>query len=242
MEIDKCLELWRLLEKLTILQAALLIAGLNPITCTVIETPYPEDSVIYEDGNVVSRESTVVFHIAYNAIVQAGHSSRLIIEWVENSILGFINESSSYVLVEDLKRWLLLRGQRPAFFFPKNDFDNIKDHKYAFQDPNHPHYAPKLAAVVAAWEVVHEAAPNKSVKATLAEWLQENANQYDLRDKKSGKLKNDVIEQLASVANWDPTGGAPKTKASVSLSEKKETKKSDNSVCSASVNNSEIPF
>ncbi|WP_254492431.1 hypothetical protein [Bartonella sp. B1099] len=222
MEIDKCLELWRLLEKLTILQAALLIAGLNPMTCTVIETPYPEDSVIYEDGNVVSRESTVVFHIAYNAIVQAGHSSRLIIEWVENSILGFINESSSHVLVEDLKEWLLSRGQRPTFFFPEDDSGDIKDQKYAFQNPNHPRYAPKLAAAVAAWEAVSEAELGKSVKATLAQWVQGNGKKYV---KKNGELTKDFIEQVSSVANWVPEGGAPKTKASVSLSEKKETKK-----------------
>nr|WP_275064849.1 MULTISPECIES: hypothetical protein [Bartonella] len=98
-------------------------------------------------------------------------------------------------------------------FFPEDDSRDAKDKKYAFQDPMHPHYVPKLAAAVAAWEAVSEAAPSKTVKQTLAEWLRQNADQYDLRNKKTGELKEDVIEQVSSVANWQTKGGAPKTPA-----------------------------
>ncbi|QEE12761.1 hypothetical protein MNL01_07495 [Bartonella krasnovii] len=205
MEIDKGLELWRLLEKLTIVQAAFLIVGLNPARCRVADLRKLENSIIYEDDDWLSSKNAANFRAAYYAIVQAGRNNRLKIEWE----VGFpedIDEPSSHVLVEDLKEWLSSRGQRPAFFFPEGGAGEVKDQKYAFQNPNHPRYAPKLAAAVAAWEVVSEAAPGKSVKATLAQWLQENGKKYV---KKNGEVTKELIQQASSVANWEPTGGAP---------------------------------
>ncbi|QEE08091.1 hypothetical protein D1093_00105 [Bartonella kosoyi] len=212
MEIDDSLEWFLGLQKLTIPQAALLVVGLNPGKCLFEDETEPERGDIYEDNLSVSSEKTACFRGAYNAIVQAGKDDQLKIEW--SSFCDYIETYSSYVLVEDLKKWLLSRGLRPAFFFPEDDSRDTKDKKYyAFQDPTHPRYAPKLAAAVAAWEAVNEAEGGKTVKGTLIKWLQQNADQYDLRNKKSSKLKEDVIEKLASIANWEPTGGAPKTPA-----------------------------
>ncbi|WP_330168188.1 hypothetical protein [Bartonella grahamii] len=213
MENSDGLKLWQLSEKLTISQAALLIAGLNPGKYWFVNKIEPEKGDIYESNRRVSSEKTANFRAAYHAIVQAGKSNRLKIEWSYYNFLDFINADSSYVLVEDLKEWLLLRNKRFSFFFPEDAAAETKDQKYAFQDPTHPRYAPKLAAVVAAWEAVREAEGGKTVKGTLAKWLQQNADQYDLHNKKNGKLKKDVIEELAAVANWEPTGGAPKTPA-----------------------------
>ncbi|WP_375623191.1 MULTISPECIES: hypothetical protein [unclassified Bartonella] len=214
MENSDGLKLWQLSEKLTISQSALLIAGLNPGKYWFVNKLEPEKSDIYEDCVLLSLENTANFRAAYHAIVQAGKSNRLEIEWSYYNFLDFIDADSSYVLVEDLKKWLLWRNKRFSFFFPEDDSAETKDQNYAFQDPTHPPYAPKLAAIVAAWEAVREAEPNKSVKQTLIKWLQKNASQYNLLNEKSNKLKKDVIEQLASVANWEPTGGAPKTTAS----------------------------
>ncbi|WP_375703284.1 hypothetical protein [Bartonella sp. AD13SXNS] len=212
MEIDESLKFWRLSEKLTLLQAALLIAGLNPGKCLFFNELEPEKGDIYEGRRKIPFDKTAHFRGAYNAIVQAGKEGQLKMKLSYNPF-GYINADSSYVLVDDLKKWLSSRGLRPAFFFPEDDSAETKDQKYAFQDPTHPRYAPKLAAIVAAWEAVSEAEGGKTVKGTLIKWLQQNADQYDLRNKKNGKLKEDVIEQLASIANWEPTGGAPKTPA-----------------------------
>ncbi|EJF93830.1 hypothetical protein MEE_01430 [Bartonella elizabethae F9251 = ATCC 49927] len=209
MEIDDSLELWRLSKKLTISQAALLIAGLNPGKCRFVNKIEPEKGDIYEDNVLLSLENTANFRAAYYAIVQAGKDHRLTIEWSYYNFQDFIDADSSHVPVKDLKKWLSSCGQRPAFFFPKGDSHEIKDQKYAFQDKNHPHYAPKLAAAVAAWEAVSKSGPIKTVKGTLAQWLEQNADQYDLRNKKNGKLKSDAIEQISIIANWKPTGGAP---------------------------------
>ncbi|WP_273789555.1 hypothetical protein [Bartonella sp. ML70XJBT] len=212
MEIDKGLELWRLLKKLTISQAALLIAGLNPGKCRFVNKIEPEKGDIYEGNVLLSLENTANFRAVYHAIVQAGKDHRLTIEWSYYNFQDFIDADSSHVPVEDLKEWLLSYGQRPAFFFPKNDSGDIQDQKYAFQDPNHPRYAPKLAAVVAAWEVVHKAAPSKTVKGTLMKWLREHAIQYKLVDD-DNLPREKLIEELASVANWETRGGVPKTAA-----------------------------
>ncbi|WP_208440017.1 hypothetical protein [Bartonella raoultii] len=211
MEIDDDLKWWRLLEKLTIVQAALLIADFNPARCKVIDSNKPENSDIYEDLRPVLTEKAVNFRGAYNAIVQAGKEGQLKVEWLYDAF-GVIDVGFSSVLVEDLKEWLLSRGQRPAFFFPKNDSGDIQDQKYAFQNPNHPRYAPKLAAIVAAWEMVSEAAPGKTVKGTLMKWLREHAVQYKLVDD-DNLPREKLIEELAAVANWETRGGAPKTPA-----------------------------
>ncbi|WP_375677336.1 hypothetical protein [Bartonella sp. AS69XJJH] len=212
MENSDGLKLWQLSEKLTILQAALLVVGLNPGKYLFVNKLEPEKGDIYESNRRVSSEKTAHFRAAYHAIVQAGKSNRLKIEWSYYNFLDFIDADSSYVLVEDLKEWLLLRGLRPSFFFPEDDAAETKDQKYAFQDPTHPRYAPKLAAIVAAWEAVSEAEGGKTVKGTLIKWLSENAVQYKLVDDHN-LPREKLIEELAAVANWEPTGGAPKTPA-----------------------------
>ncbi|WP_375670635.1 hypothetical protein [Bartonella sp. CL434QHHD] len=211
MEIDESLKFWRLSEKLTILQAALLIVGLNPGKYLFVNKLEPEKSDIYEDNLSVSSEKTANFRAAYHAIVQAGKSNQLKIEWSYDHF-GDIDLDSSYVRVDDLKEWLSSRGLYPPFFFPEDDSRDVKDQKYAFQDPTHPRYAPKLAAIVAAWEAVSEAEGGKTVKGTLIKWLSENAIQYKLVDNNNLPREN-LIEELAAVANWEPTGGVPKTPA-----------------------------
>lgn len=75
------------------------------------------------------------------------------------------------------------------------------------------HYAPKLAAAVAAWEAVTsdpKRLRGKSPKQALEAWLTEHAAEYDLVNK-DGTPNKTGIEEAAKVANWQPAGGAPKT-------------------------------
>ncbi|EJF82594.1 hypothetical protein MCU_01391 [Bartonella elizabethae Re6043vi] len=232
MEIDDSLDYWGLSDTLTLVNAALLIAGINPAKCRFENRSCLLESNIYDDNN--NKLLSAKFRAVYSSILLAANSESLrIYSWDRD------DESQTTVKVEELRQWLFLRDFYPEFFFPKNDSGNIKDQKYAFQDQNHPHYAPKLAAAVAAWEAVSEAAPSTSVKATLAQWLQENGKEYV---KKNGEITKEFIEQASSVANWEPKGGAPAKKTKVSLSAKKETKKSNQSVCSVPLDDAEMPF
>ena len=108
--------------------------------------------------------------------------------------------------VDDLRTWLSNKGYRAGFFFP--DLTDAPD----YLDPNHPRYAPKLAAAVQAWLAAGEGAGNngKSVKQTLLRWLREHAAKYKLSDEE-GKPNETGIEECAKVANWQDKGGAPKT-------------------------------
>lgn len=56
----------------------------------------------------------------------------------------------------------------------------------------------------------------KSPKKALEAWLRENAATYGLVNK-DGSPNTTGIEEVAKVANWKPTGGAPATPAAVTL-------------------------
>jgi hypothetical protein len=50
----------------------------------------------------------------------------------------------------------------------------------------------------------------KSPKRALEDWLEENAKTYGLLNKDGTPNKTGIAE-IAKVANWQPTGGVPKT-------------------------------
>jgi len=216
MQFDESMQFWRLADALEITQAALLIVGLNPGKCTFSDPDKPEHSNIRdENSRFVSNELVAKFQAAYHAIIKAIDRGKLESKWAYESGLDKPIAYST-VDVEELKQWLASRTPRPRFFFPGNEAPE-------FHNPNHPRYAPKLAAVVSAWEAVTKAEPNKTVKQTLITWLNKEAGKYGLLDD-NNKPRKKSIEELATIANWEPTGGVPKT-ASKMLPMVKENKK-----------------
>jgi len=115
----------------------------------------------------------------------------------------FPDWSLSTVSQDDLTQWLTQRGIRAGFFSP-----NATDGP-GYLDSEHPRYAPKLAAAVRAWEAVTDT-NGKHPKQALTKWLREHCGEFDLADAK-GKPNETGIEEIAKVANWQPSGGAPKT-------------------------------
>ena len=67
----------------------------------------------------------------------------------------------------------------------------------------------KLAAAVRAWQAVTDG-NGKHPKQALTKWLLSHAAEHGLTDEE-GKPNETGIDQVASVANWQPGGGAPKT-------------------------------
>ncbi|WP_321902847.1 hypothetical protein [Paraburkholderia tropica] len=107
------------------------------------------------------------------------------------------------VAVADVRTWLTSRGVTTVFFFPgESDASNYLNAK-------HPRYARRLAAAVNAWLAVTQAS-DKSVKDAIKKWLREHAAEYELTND-DGNPNETGIEEVAKVANWQPTGGAPKT-------------------------------
>jgi hypothetical protein len=118
-------------------------------------------------------------------------------------IEGTIDLYTSTVYGDSLKRWLGLKGFTTGFFFPEpvTTLD--------FLDPLNSRYAPKLAAAVKAWQAVTDPG-RKSPKQALDKWLREHAAEYGLTNDE-GKPIETAIEECSKVANWNQTGGAPKT-------------------------------
>ena len=116
---------------------------------------------------------------------------------------GTIDLYASTINVESLRQWLVLKGFSTGFFFP--DPVTTLD----FLDRLNSRYAPKLAAAVNAWQAVTDPG-RKSPKQALDKWLREHAAEYGLTNDE-GKPIETAIEECSKVANWNQTGGAPKT-------------------------------
>nr|WP_315406650.1 hypothetical protein [uncultured Pseudomonas sp.] len=112
------------------------------------------------------------------------------------------------VATADLKAWLVGRGVVTGFFF-----QDVAEEQPGYLDESHPHYAPKLAAAIRAWEAVTNDMAllrGKTPKKALTKWLNENAAACGLT-KDDGMPNSTGVEEAAKVANWKPEGGASKT-------------------------------
>lgn len=198
------LDYWRLCDELSIIQAALLVAECDPGTemsyvesWNILDRPLGYEAAKTAITNALRRDAIKgqlipEYHYEYDTI----GSRRTVIE-------DSIDLSASRVDVESLRRWLETRGIRTGFFFPTAT--DAPD----YLDPRNPRYAPKLAAGVRAWQSVTDTG-GKSPKQALAKWLREHAAEFGMADDE-GKPNETGIEEVAKVANWQPSGGAPKT-------------------------------
>ena len=196
---DDDFDFWRLCDELSIRDAALLISGVSPAKYSDVERK-----------GIGDRPKG--YEAAKTAMVNALRKGRIPgeieeeMEYDMNGPAGPIHGSvsiDSRVEVEGLRSWLLSRGMKTGFFFP--EVEEVPD----YMNPQHPRYAPKLAAAVRAWLAVTDPG-GKHPKQALAKWLREHATEFGLSDDE-GKPIDAGIEDAAKVANWQPLGGAPKT-------------------------------
>jgi hypothetical protein len=143
------------------------------------------------------------------ALVGAIHAKQLraaMAETDEDS--GVICWRGTTVAVEDLRNWMRSRGLKTGFFFSEP-----RRTEPDYLNTDHEHYSPKLAAAIEAWKAVSADSAlrvGKTVKQALVIWLRNHANKFALT-KKDGKPNEQGIEEVAKIANWVATGGAPKT-------------------------------
>lgn len=113
------------------------------------------------------------------------------------------------IAVDDLKKWLQSRGFTDCFFFPKNEGSSGDD----FMDPDHDHFAPELAAAVAAWRALSKEQTLKiPPKKAVEKWLDEHPEAWKPKGKRAGKpLSAQAKERISIVVNWRADGGASKS-------------------------------
>lgn len=189
---------WKLCDRLSVVQASLLIAGYDPVD--------------FQRPQISELDSKIPHFLAVRTALLSA-----IDEWSKFGKRGYVDFDygegrslcleESFVRVEHLKAFLAEKGVSDGFFFPKE----AKPADYL--DPDHPRYAPKLAAAVRSWEALDEAKTlaGKSPKKALEKWLRENAADFGLTSEEDGSANESAIEAIARVSNWQPQGGAPST-------------------------------
>lgn len=235
------LEDWRLCDELTVIQAALLMVGVDPSSedgakcegwqpheqpkgygpakaaiCHAIlagKLPATVRRTAWERGwdeepGDGERFTKSVEILAHDLDKLGGPDFREGSPVESVKIRGVIyrvepNWSLTTVSVDSLRDWLANRGVRTGFFFP--NASAAPD----YLNPEHPRYAPKLAAAVHAWLAVDDPR-GRPPKQALEKWLNEHARKFGLSDE-SGRPNRQGIQECAKVANWQPSGGAPKT-------------------------------
>lgn len=197
------LDFWRLCDELTINQAALLVANTNPSSN---EGSNAEGWDVHNRPDGYEAAKAAIGSALRRGLIKGDFVPTVTVKF-ENSfdepLIRSANIYESTVEVESLKAWLASRGFRRGFFFP--DKDDAPD----YLDPSNPRYAPKLAAAVRAWQAVTDPG-KKSPKQALEKWLRENAAAFGLVDE-DGNPINQAVEDCSKVANWNQSGGAPKT-------------------------------
>ena len=165
---DGPLGAWHLHDKYTIIEAALLIAGHDPAAFKDVERlPWGERPDGYE-----AVKTALIKHIEERGDfgIHVGLD-----RWGRGTDIH-----RSTVSFTEVRQWLADRGHVEGFFGRKQKIATKTLPGYL--DRNHPRYAPKLAAAVAAWEAVEEIAKRhpKSPKTMLSDWLMEHAAKLDL--------------------------------------------------------------
>lgn len=198
-------EYWRLCEEFTLKQAALLIVGFEPASET---GGLCESWQIHErpPGYEAAKQGLIAG--LQKGTITGKHRGLQDTDINGNQIgelQGTTDVDATTVERDSLIAWLGNRGIKTGFFFPEGpempDYLNEKD----------PRYAPKLAAATRAWQAVTDT-NGKHPKQAMMKWLREHASEYGLTND-DGIPNETGIEQVASVANWQPGGGAPKTPA-----------------------------
>lgn len=232
------LDYWRLCDELSIVQAALLIVGIDPAS---------EEAAGVESK--AAHEQPHGFNASFNALANAVNAGRLAAT-IRHSAreYGWADAYNDAVLKDS---FMMGESEEPVESTGPEDEVVSSDHscvykafpdwnlstvrvedvrqwlrgrgvahgfffpsqsigqQVGYRDPTHDRYAPKLAAAVAAWEAV--ANPGGiSAKKAMGKWLRENAANFGLTDE-DGKVFESAVEEICKVANWQIGGGAPRT-------------------------------
>ena len=228
------MDYWRLCDELSVVQAALLMVGINPEQYLYVmnnkedERPENFSAALAALSHAILGDrlpATIrrkAWEKSWEELVSGKTFTKKINVFSNQKELpgkGYASKppgvlyhaepdwNMTTVLVEDLKVWLKGRGFNKGFFFPQAS--DTPD----FLDQFHKNYAPKLAAAIRAWQAVNtdpDLMKGKTVKQALLKWLRKNADQFGLT-KDDGNPNEQGIDEIAKISNWATKGGAPKT-------------------------------
>lgn len=226
--------LWRLHDHYTVKQAAALVADFDP-------TSVDESGEYFRDPETGLTDSVGIAEVctAFSALttaIQAGTLKARIKHQAEPRYVAAVDNyiertkwrgenvrliehpgDEEFVIDElpdwgltlvsrdDLIAWLSSRGFRSGFFFP--EAPDAPD----YLNPEHPRYSAKLAAAVKVWQAMEDdnLLSGKSAPDAMSDWLTSRYRELGLVW--NGEINKTGIGEVAKVANWQTTGGSPKT-------------------------------
>jgi hypothetical protein len=208
-------QLWHLNDDLSIHDAVCLIAGYDPNDYDIANSHFG-----YDEHQVDFPSYSPV----HSALITAARLGKIKVRFSNDNINDEVSHPKTTIQLDDLKEWLVSRGFKSGFLF---EGDNINKNDPDYLNPNHPRYAPKLAASVKAWlamsddNLLHKKTPIQA----MSDWLESRYKEFDLIHKqtnekagyKKGDINSGAIKEAAKVANWNQEGGAPKTPTSTNL-------------------------
>lgn len=227
---------WRLIDEFSLAEATLLILGVNPEDLKRLDSynRFVEDCEYQQEVNgykIPDAEQAYKpefdtdpyeWEERYNVLVKvlsrAVLSGRLNAEKkvAKSTVRDVFDDSSRRVDGEeldvnttmisrvDIQEWLKSKGIQAGFFFPHAELTGTP----AYLNPEHEHYAPKLAAAVNAWLAVSgdpELLRKRNPKQAIDVWLRSNADRYGLT-KDDGSPNEQGITEISKVANWKMAG------------------------------------
>lgn len=207
------LNVWKICDKLSVVQSVLLILGLNPSDYETIvgDKPNQQHPAGY-DAIFQALKEAITTGTLNATVISKDLASILVIGMIPDEKHIIENSETDWhtttIQVTELKAWLLSKDIAPDFFFsPADDLDPLnKDGKY---------YAPKLAAAISAWKNVSNnttfVQECGNPKQAIETWLAEHGEEYGLI--KDGKITNQGFDQISTIANWEPAGGRAKKSA-----------------------------
>ena len=109
----------------------------------------------------------------------------------------------SIIKVSDFRTWMVRRGRMPVFFFPTEKTDTE-----AFRNTAHEHFSAELDFAVTVWQaLLPERKFAGGVKSAIEAWIAANPEAWKGDEPISGAAR----ERIATLVNWNKSGGAPKT-------------------------------
>ena len=231
------IDFWKFNEEFTVVQATLLILGIDPageqervLQNTADFRPTGFDA-IFSGITLAIKNKKLNAIIRYPAWEQGCGENPSDDEKIEvlaklkihsHDSYNGINDNeitTAYIIYKITPDWTLTTVNAEDLkqwllsknFKPAFFFDNGGKGEPDYMNPNHERYSPKLAATVKVWLAMEDnnLLEGKAVKDALSSWLENNY--HDLGLVYNNKINKQGIEECAKVANWNPDGGATKT-------------------------------
>lgn len=229
--------LWSNTEAISILDAALLLAGQDPLLWRQYDLKkregYADEQIFRHSVNDLPHGATKAkfgfyFSSLSNAVTRSeiahhlvcSHSPVVVLSmaamekgaktgWdgTEFNVQLETDWGRTTVAVADLRTWLKATKAEPNFFLDQ-DWSQP-----GYLNPEHPYYSRKLSAAVLAWRAItqnFEKTKNLKPSVALRRWLIKNKSELGLNNKVTDTRK-DVFYEIAGFANWDTKRGPQKT-------------------------------